>query len=343
MKQFDTVVFIGRFQPLHNAHVEIIKQACSIAREVIIIVGSINQPKTFKNPWSFEERRMMLNNTLNTLDIGTTRVHIAGNTDSIYNDNAWAARVQAIVSSTRCVHGSTAIIGHKKDSSSFYLDMFPQWEYVEVDSLADNISATDIREVYFVRNKWKCFSIEGHIPEPVYNMLLGMQESPDFIAICNEKDFITKYKEQYKNYPYPPIFVTADALVVCCGHILLVKRAAYPGKGLWALPGGFLNANTDKSVKVAMLRELREETGIKVPEPVLAGSVVRSEVFDAVDRSSRGRTITHAFYILLNTLELPKVKGSDDAEKAVWVPLSEVRSDKFFEDHFEIISMMVGL
>jgi bifunctional NMN adenylyltransferase/nudix hydrolase len=81
---------------------------------------------------------------------------------------------------------------------------------------------------------------------------------------------------------------------------------------------------------------------IKVPAPVLRGSIVRSKVFDAVDRSPRGRIITHAFYIQLPDGELPKVKGSDDAEKARWVPIAEVRSEECFEDHFEIISHFVG-
>ena len=124
----------------------------------------------------------------------------------------------------------------------------------------------------------------------------------------------------------------------------MVKRRAEPGKGLRALPGGYVNANTDKSVRDAAIRELREETGIKVPAPVLQGSIVRSQVFDAIDRSPRGRIITHAFLIMLGAqTELPKVKGADDAEKAKWVPLNDVRSDQCFEDHFEIIQNMVGV
>ena len=122
----------------------------------------------------------------------------------------------------------------------------------------------------------------------------------------------------------------------------MIKRRAEPGKGLWALPGGYVNANTDKSVEAAMLRELREETMIKVPAPVLKGSIVRSKVFDAIDRSPRGRIITHAFHIQLPDGELPKVKGSDDAEKARWVPIAEVKSEDCFEDHYEILQHFVG-
>jgi bifunctional NMN adenylyltransferase/nudix hydrolase len=150
---------------------------------------------------------------------------------------------------------------------------------------------------------------------------------------------IEKYKEAWKAAPFPPTFMTVDAVVVQSGHILLVKRGDMPGKGLWALPGGFLNQG--ETMLDGAIRELKEETKIKVPVPVLKGSIKDSKTFDAPHRSQRGRTITQAFYIDLGFDErLPKVKGSDDAEKAFWVPLNEVvaQRDKFFEDHFHIIS-----
>jgi bifunctional NMN adenylyltransferase/nudix hydrolase len=65
-------------------------------------------------------------------------------------------------------------------------------------------------------------------------------------------------------------------------------------------------------------------------------------VFDAINRSSRGRTITHAFNIILPDGELPKVKGSDDAAIAKWIPLADLDSTMIFEDHLDIIEYFVG-
>ena len=91
-------------------------------------------------------------------------------------------------------------------------------------------------------------------------------------------------------------------------------------------------------------RELREETRLKVPEPVLKGSIRKQKVFDDPHRSARGRTITHAFYIELSpNSELPRVKGSDDAKYAVWLPLAELDPATLFEDHYFIIQEMTGL
>jgi bifunctional NMN adenylyltransferase/nudix hydrolase len=133
-----------------------------------------------------------------------------------------------------------------------------------------------------------------------------------------------------------------DACVVQAGHVLLIERRAEPGKGLWALPGGFLEQS--ETIETAVLRELREETKLKVPEPVLRGSIVTSRVFDDPARSLRGRTITHAYLIHLapHGEGLPEVKASSDARKARWWPLAQVKPSMMFEDHMSIIKSLTA-
>lgn len=338
-KPYGTIIFVGRFQPFHSAHLEIIKRCTALTNQLVVIVGSANQPRTYKNPFTFAERERMIKDATQGLNL---RVYVEPNVDTIYNDTDWATRVQGIHSKYQCLGTKTAIIGYKKDESSFYLSMFPQWEFIDVEEI-EPLSAVNIRDLYFTRTYNSNF-IKNVVPETTYDFLQEFRRTMEFEQIVREREFVANYKKQFASLPYALTFVTTDAVVVQSGHVLMIKRRSEPGKGLWALPGGYLNAGTDKSLADAMIRELREETGIKVPEPVLRGSIVQSKVFDAIDRDPRGRVITHAYHIsLAETGSLPKVKGMDDAEKAKWIALSEVSSENCYSDHFDIIKTMVGI
>jgi bifunctional NMN adenylyltransferase/nudix hydrolase len=176
-------------------------------------------------------------------------------------------------------------------------------------------------------------------------MIEDFVEQGTHAQLVKEYQFIQGYKKQWEHSPYPPSFNTVDAVVVQGGHILLVKRKAEPGKGLWALPGGFVDP--DETLEQAMLRELKEETRISVPMPILKSGIAYRRQFDHPKRSLRGRTFSEAFLLeipLDHNGQLAKVKGSDDAEKAQWIPINEAldMSECLFEDHHSIISMLVA-
>ena len=169
-----------------------------------------------------------------------------------------------------------------------------------------------------------------------------------FPIIKREFEYLRKYKEdtRFVGVSYDPVFVTTDAIVVQSGHILVIKRGFQPGKGLLALPGGFVQK--DLTLEDNAVKELKEETRINVPVAVLKGSIKAKKEFDFPDRSQRGRTITFAYFIELEpSLKdgLPRVKGGDDASKAFWLPLSALgeMEEQFFEDHIHIIRWFLGL
>ncbi|WP_321839802.1 bifunctional nicotinamide-nucleotide adenylyltransferase/Nudix hydroxylase [Paraburkholderia bannensis] len=338
-QRFDALIFIGRFQPPHRGHLDVLRRALSQATRVCILIGSTDRPRTIKDPFSYEERRQMI---LALLDEDEReRIVIAPVQDSTYNDGDWLRWIQDAVASEL---GDTTgrrigLIGHEKDASSYYLRMFPQWEFVETEATED-ISATEIREQLFAERNNSFVS--WAVPAPVHDWLEGFRTRPEFAQLKSEAEFIAGYQKAWAAAPYPVTFVTVDALVVHSGHILLVRRRSEPGRGLWALPGGFVNQ--DERLETACIRELREETGLKLPEPVLRGSIKDRQVFDHPQRSLRGRTITHAFLFHFPVGELPRVKGCDDADKARWVPLNTFARmrDVMFEDHFDIAYHFLG-
>lgn len=343
-QKLDLIVFIGRFQPVHIGHLEVIQTALTKAERVLVLIGSSNQPRTSKNPWTYLERSDMLLESLAEIDPQLVhRVHTAALRDQSYNDQKWAASVQGHVDTFVSACGDNikdlkvGLIGHSKDSSSYYLKMFPQWTLIE-HAMNEDVSATDLRRLMYEDKSMKF--LKGVVPNHVYEVMSHFKRTDDYATLKREYDMVKAYKKAWEAAPYAPTFVTTDAVVVQSGHILLIQRDAAPGEGLWALPGGFLNQN--EFIEDGMIRELREETKIKVPAPVLKGSIKGNKVFDRPDRSLRGRTITHAFLIELPAGDLPIVKGSDDARRAKWVPISDIREDNMFEDHYHIIQYFLG-
>jgi len=350
-KKYNFLVFIGRLQPPTKAHERIVSNALTLSEKVIIVLGSCNTARTLRNPFTFAERECMTR-SLFTAETQHRLVFVAQD-DYTYQDEKWLVALNTNVKRAIVSHidGNTAnttlhglldvrigLIGHSKDETSYYLNMFPGWGSENVAAIR-GIDATHVRDAYF--NGGMDMVDHRKVSEPVLEFLKDWSNKDAYAALVEEQRFVRKYQQQWANSPYPPMFVTTDAVVVQSGHILLVKRGAMPGKGMWALPGGFLNPK--ETLEQGMLRELREETRLKVPEPVLAGSIQSRVTFDHPHRSSRGRTITTAFLIYLRAnKELPKVKGSDDAAHAEWVPIADLDPKLFFEDHYHIIQAMLG-
>lgn len=348
LRSQDLAVFIGRFQPFHNGHLTVVKEALRQAKRVLILIGSANMPRTVRNPFTWEERCEMIMDSLPEYD--AKRVVCRPLEDSAYNTEDWVSQVQTIVDDVAGdPEAKVALIGHSKDATSYYLNLFPQYSSINVPQ-THVLCATSIRERFFdgkveaqalLREEYE---LTGDLPCGTVTFLVNFMEGSDgYGVVYNEMKFARDYKKGWEAAPYPPIFVTVDAVVVQSGHILLIKRDAYPCKGLWALPGGFVEQN--QTIEDALVAELRQETGLKVAEGVIRGRP--SMVFDDPHRSARGRTITHAYLIRLKPGPLPKVTGAKDPDKATakaeWVPLSKVDRKMLMEDHYAIIQKMLKL
>ena len=69
MKNYGKGLFVGRFQPLHKGHLDVIEKISRQCDEIVIVIGSANRQKECKNPLSYEERKTILESVLKKSNI----------------------------------------------------------------------------------------------------------------------------------------------------------------------------------------------------------------------------------------------------------------------------------
>jgi 8-oxo-dGTP diphosphatase len=123
--------------------------------------------------------------------------------------------------------------------------------------------------------------------------------------------------------------LTVDAIVVDKDFVLVIKRRDEPFKGMYALPGGFVEHREDP--KDAVLRELKEETNLDGQHIELVC------VKGSADRDPRQHVVSIVYKV--NVKNLTIAKAGDDAVKLQWVPLELLLEDtsKLAFDHGEIL------
>lgn len=176
-KAFDYLVFIGRFQPFHIAHREVIDIALEQAEQVILVLGSAQDERSIKNPFSITERQQMI---LSSFDEATRkRIQFVPIID-LYNDEKWVKAVKDGVNDFIAQHHQnenkierkTGLIGHFKDDSSYYLALFPEWQLVELENLKNQLSATPLRAKYYQGE-----IDQDHLSTEVQEFLIEFQNS----------------------------------------------------------------------------------------------------------------------------------------------------------------------
>lgn len=331
-RQWAYGVYIGRFQPPHQAHLLVMLEALQNVGQLIVVIGSARAARTTKNPFTAEERQQVISAMLREAGVSEQRLRFVPVRDHLYNEGLWLSEVQGGVAEQTRGSRDVALIGHIKDESSYYLRSFPTWTFLPTHVVSP-LNATDVRRALF---EDRLSDVAGMVPPATQTFLQAFQETPQYAELRAEYSYLRAYRSAWAQAPFPPVFVTADAVVTRSGHVLTVRRAGLPGRGQLALPGGFLAP--EETLLHCAVRRASSETGLseaaKLPEKLRAQAV-----FDAPGRSQRGRTVTHAFHFDLGTGPLPELHAAADAAEARWLPFSEALAhpEEFFEDHHAII------
>ncbi len=344
---FDAAVYIGRFQPFHLGHAHLLREALARAPLCVVVLGSAFQARSPKNPFTWQERAEMVRLAMPEAD--RPRLRFVPLRD-YYDEARWSAAVRGGVAAALAAEGGDSarvgLVGHFKDATSEYLRGFPGWTLISLER-RHAIDATSLRDAYFAAAGQDAdatlAALSSQAPGSTLTFLRAWAELPHFAELALEWDMLRRYYQAWSAAPYPPVFVTVDTVLRCAGRVLLVQRAQAPGKGLLAVPGGFIEQR--ETAYQSALRELQEETQLALLPDTMRRCLKEVAVFDHPDRSQRGRTITHAHYFDLGDREPPEVKAGDDAARALWVPIPELPGleDRFLDDHFHMLDHFIGL
>jgi len=128
----------------------------------------------------------------------------------------------------------------------------------------------------------------------------------------------------------PKPLLAVGAIVIERGELLLVRRGAEPSKGDWSLPGG--KVEWGETVREALTREVREETGIDVDLVGLAGMAER--IIPDDDGEVVWHYVIHDFWARPRSHEL---KPGDDVDDARWVAVGDLAEMKLSPGLYEFL------
>jgi bifunctional NMN adenylyltransferase/nudix hydrolase len=329
---------IGRFQPRHVGHENLIREAAKQVEWLIVLIGSVNTPRSIKNPWTFRERATSMQDWLRNEGL-QHKVKIYPVNDYRYSNAQWTGDVTSIIKLNQVREANSgafecdfhipdeevALFGFDKTGND-YLKWFPQYQYINVETTFTGC-ASDVRN------------------ELLANALANPTEylGPKFPqTVIDDYKFYLDEQKLFANYPFPSTlnFNCADAVLECAGHILLVQRGKAPGRDCWALPGGFRDRKDVEWIDAAY-RELREETNVRVPDVVLRTKTVATKLYDNIYRSFGLPRNTLAVHIRIEPDadgHLPRANGADDAALAEWKSIDEIMNGlDLYDDHKDII------
>lgn len=149
-------LFIGRFQPFHQGHLQVLQSISDQYENIIIGVGSSQYRDTSDNPFSFEERKQMISESLDSVGIHNFRVV---SIPDLHNPPKWVAHVRSIISNFDIVITNNA----------FTKELFLQKGYQVKDTGffdKDRFSGKEIRRRIKDDETW-----EDLVPQPVAILL----------------------------------------------------------------------------------------------------------------------------------------------------------------------------
>ena len=149
-------LLIGRFQPFHKGHLQLIQGVCAEYGEVIIGMGSSQYGNTLENPFTSDERKLMIEESLEKIGVKNYRVVLI---PDIHNYPRWVDHVVSIISDFDVVLSNNSLTKRLFSKKGYVVKKTPLYD-------RDKYSGKEIRRRIINDEAWVDL-----VPEPVYNII----------------------------------------------------------------------------------------------------------------------------------------------------------------------------
>lgn len=322
-------LIIGRFQPLHEGHLDLINHALEAADKVLVLVGSTNKLPDFKNPFSYEERLQLLEGVYaSNLDV---QFRPLPDRDT---DDEWASDVIGHVLSIEEDPTEVMLFCNPRDEAFYRKTLvFP---VTTIDNV--KISATDIR------NQWYFDSLISQAVPPVTRKLL--EECADYPRLRMEYTTTTHMADRKtQGHPFGnPMEPVSFAVIIQDGQVLLGRRGGPRGAGQMGLPGGFVE-NTETTLDACM-RETKEELGLDLKGLISNGQAVCMAQAVSENLGDLGvRTLgVNYLFVIKEGITLDITLDNKETTGYSWVPYLDICEDRalLFFNHNYIVRQLLS-
>ncbi len=140
-------ILIGRMQPVHNGHMEVIKQILDEVDEIIIGIGSAQASHELKDPFTAGERIVMMSQALAERDIDPSRYYIIPMQDINFNA-IWVSHVKMLTPPFNIVYSGNPLVKQLFSEEGYEVKQPPLYDRL-------HLSGTEVRRRILNDENWQ--------------------------------------------------------------------------------------------------------------------------------------------------------------------------------------------
>ena len=140
-------ILIGRMQPVHNGHMQVIDKILDEVDEIIIGIGSAQLSHELKDPFTAGERVVMINQALAESGVDSSRYYIIPMQDINFNA-VWVSHVKMLTPPFSVVYSGNSLVKQLFSEEGFKVKQPPLYDRL-------HLSGTEVRRRMLENLNWE--------------------------------------------------------------------------------------------------------------------------------------------------------------------------------------------